>query len=392
MGLKFNIDRLALLGSIVSLFSLIPGWLTLKPNRLVAGSSLSLWESYHWILSTAITFLWIFCIFLSLYEWENKRGILKGIIANVLLFLTLLGLGLASNTLLNGQSAIARVTPGIGFWINMAGIFTVIYAVRKELYHRRIWRPFFSWIGLFVIGMLIISGWLDNLSIMKEFYSNRPRFEQELIQHIRLICIGLTAATIIGVPIGIWATRSRYAAKGIFLINSIVQTLPGLVLFGFLIAPLSILSFNFPVLREYGIRGVGVTPAIIALTIYLVLPIIRNTYVGIRHVDQEVIDAGKGMGMEPWQVFRKVEIPLSAPLILEGVRIAAVQAVEIITVAALIGAGGLGWFIFQGIGQAAPDLILLGAIPIIFLALIIDAVMRIIVNLGTPKGLGRESN
>ncbi|MFC1917670.1 ABC transporter permease [Chloroflexota bacterium] len=154
-----------------------------------------------------------------------------------------------------------------------------------------------------------------------------------------------------------------------------------------LIAPLSALSFAFPALRELGIRGVGDAPAIIALTIYSLLPIVRNTYVGLRQLDIAVIDAGTGMGMSRAQVFRKIEVPLAAPLVLEGVRTASVQSVGLAAVAALIGAGGLGWFIFQGLGQAAADLILLGAIPIIVLAVIIDTVMRTIVKLATPAGL-----
>ena len=153
-----------------------------------------------------------------------------------------------------------------------------------------------------------------------------------------------------------------------------------------MIAPLSALSFAFPVLREFGIRGVGATPAIIALIIYSLLPIVRNTYVGLRQLDPAVIDAGLGMGMSRPQVFRRIEVPLAAPLVLEGVRTASVQAVGNTAIAALIGAGGLGWFIFQGLGQAAADLIILGAIPVIILALVVDAVMRTFVRLATPKG------
>ena len=131
----------------------------------------------------------------------------------------------------------------------------------------------------------------------------------------------------------------------------------------------------------------GPTPAVIALIIYSLLPIVRNTFVGLRQLDPAVIDAGLGMGMSRSQVFRRIEIPLAAPLVLEGVRTASVQSVGLVTVAALIGAGGLGWFIFRGLGQAAPDLIILGAIPIIILAFIVDATMRTLVRIATPKGL-----
>jgi osmoprotectant transport system permease protein len=117
----------------------------------------------------------------------------------------------------------------------------------------------------------------------------------------------------------------------------------------------------------------------------------RNTYVGLRQVDRSVIDAAIGMGMSRVKVFRRVEMPLAAPLVAEGVRIASVQSVGLATVAALIGAGGLGLFVFQGLGQAAPDLIILGTIPIIALALVVDALMRFVVRLVTPMGIAGES-
>jgi osmoprotectant transport system permease protein len=207
------------------------------------------------------------------------------------------------------------------------------------------------------------------------------------VNHIFLVGISVIVGTVFGIMLGIWATRSRRAEKPIFFITNITQTIPSLALFGLLIAPLSALSFAFPTLREIGIRGVGDTPAIIALIIYALLPVVRNTYVGLRQLDTAVIDAGIGMGMSRPQIFRKIEVPLAAPIVLEGVRIASVQSVGLAAVAALIGAGGLGWFVFQGLGQAAADLILLGAIPIIILALIVDAVMRTIVRLATPRGL-----
>jgi osmoprotectant transport system permease protein len=112
----------------------------------------------------------------------------------------------------------------------------------------------------------------------------------------------------------------------------------------------------------------------------------RNTFVGLRQVDPAAIDAGLGMGMSRRQLFRRVEMPLAAPLVAEGVRIASVQSVGLAAVAALIGAGGLGFFIFQGFGSST-DLILLGAIPIIILALVVDTVMRLVVRLVTPKGI-----
>ncbi len=143
--------------------------------------------------------------------------------------------------------------------------------------------------------VLLITGWFDQLSILQEFYGREERFLQELCRHVFIFAGSVGVGTIPGMLLGIWAARSRRAERPIFLITSITQTIPSLALFGLLIAPLSALSFAFPVLRDFGIRGVGVTPAVIALVIYSLLPIVRNTFIGLRQVDPAVIDAGLGM-------------------------------------------------------------------------------------------------
>ena len=387
----FGPDRAALVGSIVGLSSLLLGWLTLKPNRLVPGTSLNLWESLGGSGAAALSLLWLVCLVLSLVAGKRPRGVALGAAANGVLVLTFVLVGLGADWLLQGEPDIARVSIGGGVWVTLAGAYAVIYAARRQLDDRRVWKNLASWSGLAVFVILLSTGWLDNLSVMEEFSGYQGRFLQELLQHVRLFGISVVVGTIIGIPLGIWATRNRYAERPVLYTTSIVQTVPSLALFGLLIAPLSALSFAYPVLRDIGIRGVGVAPAVIALAIYSLLPIVRNTYVGIRQVDPAAVDAGLGMGMSRWGVFRRVEVPLAAPLILEGVRTATVQGVGLATVAALIGAGGLGWFVFQGIGQAAPDLIILGAIPVIVLALLVDAIMRTVVRISTPKGVSAAS-
>lgn len=379
-------DRVALTGSIVGLSSLLLDWLTLKPNRLADGTNLRLWDSLGGAGALVLALLWLFCLILSLVRLYRLRRSWLGISASLVLILSLVLVGPGASRLLHGQPGVARVSIGSGVWITLLGAYTVIYAARHQLDKKGAWRFLVSWSWLAVFALLLSIGWLNNLSVIQEFSAHQQRFVQELLQHIRLFGISVSIGTVVGIPLGIWATRKKYAERPVLYATGIVQTIPSLALFGLLIAPLSALSFALPVLRDIGIRGVGVTPAILALAVYSLLPIVRNTYVGINQVDPSAIDAGLGMGMSRWQVFRRVEVPLAAPLVLEGVRTASVQAVGLTTVAALIGAGGLGWFVFLGIGQAAPDLILLGALPVIVLALLVDAIMRTIVKLGTPKG------
>ena len=140
-------------------------------------------------------------------------------------------------------------------------------------------------------------------------------------------------------------------------------------------------------LSSLGVRGIGSAPALIALTLYALLPIVRNTYTGVVEVPKAATEAGRGMGMSAGQILRRVELPLALPLIVEGLRASAVLTIGITTVAYLIGAGGLGTFIQRGIDQAVPDLILLGAIPIILLALLADGILHAVGLLLTPRGI-----
>ena len=140
-------------------------------------------------------------------------------------------------------------------------------------------------------------------------------------------------------------------------------------------------------LATLGVRGIGSAPALIALTLYALLPIVRNTYTGLTGVPRAATEAGLGMGMSPRQLLLRVQLPLALPLVVDGVRAAAVLTVGTTTVAYLIGAGGLGVFIQRGIDQVVPDLVLLGAVPIILLALLADLLLRGLGRALTPHGV-----
>jgi len=151
-----------------------------------------------------------------------------------------------------------------------------------------------------------------------------------------------------------------------------------------LIVPLSALAAAAPSLAAFGIAGIGPAPAIVALILYALLPVVRNTVAGIAAVDPAVIDAARGMGMSERQLFRQVQLPLAMPLLLAGLRIVTVQTIGLAVVAALIGAGGLGTFVFAGLGQYAADLVLLGSLPTIALALGADFLMQFLTPVLTP--------
>jgi osmoprotectant transport system permease protein len=178
-------------------------------------------------------------------------------------------------------------------------------------------------------------------------------------EHLILVIISLAIAISIGLPVGIFITRQPKLAAPILGLANAIQTIPSLAIFGFLI------SVPF-------LGGIGKIPAIVALTLYALLPIIRNTYIGINSINPAIKEAGIGMGMTDQQLLLQVEIPLALPVILAGVRVATVISVGIATIAAAVGGGGLGVFIFRGISTVNNELILAGAVPAAVIALSAD--------------------
>ncbi|MBD2499974.1 ABC transporter permease [Anabaena azotica] len=196
---------------------------------------------------------------------------------------------------------------------------------------------------------------------MKDFFLIKyaPEIIQHTLEHLFLVGVAIAIAIIIGIPLGILITRQKQLRQPILGIANILQTIPSLALFGLLI-PVPVIG------------GIGVIPAIVALTLYSFLPIIRNTYTGITGVDPAIREAGRGMGMTDRQLLLQVEIPLAMGVILAGVRVATVISIGIATIAAAIGAGGLGVFIFRGIAVVNNQLILAGAVPAAVIALVAD--------------------
>jgi len=178
-------------------------------------------------------------------------------------------------------------------------------------------------------------------------------------EHLILVVIAMVVAVSIGIPLGIFITRQPKLAQPIIGVSNAIQTIPSLAIFGFLIwVPF--------------LGGIGKIPAIVALILYALLPVIRNTYIGINGVEPAIREAGRGMGMTDRQLLFQVEIPLALGVILAGVRVATVISVGIATIASAIGGGGLGVFIFRGIATLNNQLILAGAIPATLIALSAD--------------------
>ena len=195
-----------------------------------------------------------------------------------------------------------------------------------------------------------------------------------LLEHIVMTVIAVGLAIVIGVPLGILISYVKRLSGPIVGVANVIQAVPSMALLGLAI----------PLL------GIGTLPAVVMVIIYSLLPIIKNTYIGISGIDPAMVEAARGIGLTRWQVLYKVKLPMALPVIMAGVRISAVTAVGLMTMAAFIGAGGLGYLVFSGIRTVNNLQILAGAIPACILALIVDFLMGIVEKLVTPVSLQKN--
>lgn len=197
------------------------------------------------------------------------------------------------------------------------------------------------------------------------FLTHRPEILEATFAHLELVLIAMSIAIAIGVPLGMFIVQ-RPAMRTVFLgIASVFQTIPSLALFGFLI-PIPFIG------------GIGRRTAIVALVLYALLPILRNTYVGLTSVDPAVLEAAEAMGMTDVQILTRVRLPLALSIILAGIRTATVITIGVATIAAAIGAGGLGTFIFRGVAMVSDAVILAGAVPAALLAIVADLFLALV--------------
>jgi len=190
-------------------------------------------------------------------------------------------------------------------------------------------------------------------------------------EHLWLTGLSVGLATLIGVPLGLWIIRYRFLSSGVLAGVGVIQTIPSLALLGLLV----------PLL------GVGVAPALVALFLYALLPIVRATYTGLDGVDPKALDAARGMGMTPWQVLRQVALPQSLPVVMSGIRTSTVINVGVATLAGFIGAGGLGGLINMGLAMVDWRRIAMGAVPAAILALVLDWLLGRLERRLVPRGL-----
>jgi len=205
------------------------------------------------------------------------------------------------------------------------------------------------------------------------------------IEHVTLTFFAMAAATAIALPLGIYLTRCRWPLLSGLIMGGagVIQTVPSLALIAFIVLLFALVSRTVA-----DVPTIGVFPGMVALVLYALLPILRNTYTGIRQVDPAVIEVARGMGMKPHQILFSVELPLSLPVIMAGIRISTVWTIGVATLCALIGAGGLGDLIMQGLRSIQLDYLLAGTVPAALLAIAFDWLLARLERWLTPVGMG----
>jgi osmoprotectant transport system permease protein len=372
-------DPLGVLLTALSAIALLTlPFVVFKANRIVPGEPRALLE----VLGAPLTpVLHALLAATAIVAMRGRNPRWRLCVALAALVAVQVALALAASTLTPPGNRVVRVAPGAAFWIVTIALALLATDALTRLKLGAARRLASLVVVLAVVAAALHSGFFDDLSIMREYTVNAARFAREARQHVLLALGSLAAAVVVALPLGI-ACHRRATLRAIALGTlNFVQTIPSIALFGILMAPLAALAVALPALASIGVSGIGTAPAIVALFLYSLLPIVGNTAVGLARVAPAAVDAARGMGLTDTQVLRQVELPLAMPTILTGIRIVLVQNIGLATIAALIGGGGLGAFVFQGIGQTAIDLVLLGAIPIVTLAFSASVVLDALTDL-----------
>jgi osmoprotectant transport system permease protein len=374
-------DRVLLMACCIGLGAVFfAGFLEQAPNRLASSTLRPLLDAPR-----LEAFGTVLCLGLlapvSFLSDDRLRSVAAVGAAVSLWWASLAAAGHFATVLAAASNSATQLSLGPAFWILVSIAWLVLLETAERARLRTPAR--IGIVGLVCGGFALMAhgGTFDDLSLAKEFAGHRVEFGTELARHIVLVGVALLLALALGIPLVFAILRNEVLRKLVLATLGVVQTIPSIALFGLLIVPLSAFGARLPVLKELGIGGTGLAPAVIALTLYALLPLVRGFYVGLTEVPADVKNAAVGLGFDRRRLFFDIELPLALPALLSGLRVVTIQAIGLAAVAALIGAGGLGTFVFRGIGQYALDLVLLGAIPIVLLALATDLAFTLVIGI-----------
>ena len=358
-------DKVGVLISCLLLYALFASpFMIFRANRIVQGEARTIFEALTPMAAAFLVAIILIAAFIAFFRFPArlKLAAALGGLAALAIFV-----GQAASALIPEGNSFARVSPASGFWLMFAGLALLATDCIARLQPKPALRILLLLLAIASLAGILTSGLWNDLSIIKEYDGRADIFWTEALRHVELAIGSLIAATVAGIPLGILCYKVERLRAGLLNSLNIIQTIPSIALFGLLIAPLGWIAATVPGAAKIGIAGIGMAPAFVALFLYSLLPVVSNTVVGLSGVSQAVREAARGLGMTPVQRLLRVEFPLAMPVILTGIRIVLVQNIGLATIAALIGGGGFGVFVFQGIGQTAMDLVLPGTLPTVLL-------------------------
>ena len=377
------LDKLGVLITLIAAAGAALPFALFRANRIVPGEARNLLDALPSFPSGFLIGVLLVGFAVALLRFPVVAKLVTGFLVLAVLFVFI---GWSASYLTPEGDTFARVSPGAGFWLLVFAFALLVTDALTRLKLKPLARIGILLVVALAAAALLWSGAWNDLSILKEYANRAAAFWAEARTHLALAFGSVAIATVVGIPLGILCYKVRPLRAGVLNVLNIVQTIPSIALFGLLIAPLAWVAANVPGASAIGISGIGVAPAMVALFAYSLLPIVSNTVVGLQSVAPAAVDAAKGMGMTGSQRLMQVELPLAFPVILTGIRIVLVQNIGLATIAALIGGGGFGVFVFQGIGQTAMDLVLLGAVPTVAVAFAAAVVLDAMVEMTSRGG------
>lgn len=353
------------------------------PNRLLSGDPIFLGDVLQRQGSPLVVALVLAVFTLLVFAIGQPQRRFTQALVSVAMAASLAGLWLLASHVSSSVSPVdrplQRTALGAGFWTLAALAWLTALDAVARLNLATLPRLIVHIAGCLPLLLSLSEG--QNLSLAKEYANHSDVVGPAVVRHLQIVLLAVVPAVVIGVPLAWRMSRSAVLRQGLFPLLNLIQTIPAIALFGLLMAPLAWLAVQLPMLGSAGIRGVGMAPAVLALFLYSLLPIVRAALAGLEQVPADTILAARAMGMSPWQIFWQIELPLELPVLLIGVRTALVQTIGLAAVCALIGAGGLGQIMFDGLFSAANELVILGVMPIVLMAMLADSFFQILETL-----------
>ncbi|MDI6691767.1 MAG: ABC transporter permease [Anaerosomatales bacterium] len=348
-----------------------PFGLIVRANRIARGEAIALVSALGgW--GIALVACWAAVAALALSRAPLRlRGVACSLVAGAVPVAALWRTGVFAADYADKAGDLSRVSLGLGFWLTAAAAYAAVFAATAWL-ERGFLRGALTYAPFAGVAALLASGDLASLGILKEYANNAEAFTKQLDLHVAYVGASVAVGLVLGLALGLLSARKPTTEPAVFGVLNVLQVLPTLAFIGLLYPLLTNLSRSVDLFAAIGVRGVGWAPVVIVLSAYAVYPIARNTHAAFVSLDPAVIDAAKGIGMGPLRVLAEVELPLAMPVILAGLRVALVQSTAGAIIAGLVGGGGLGTFVFLGASETASDLMLLGVLPIVALALTFD--------------------